>query len=221
MGQPAQVHVPGLDVVQQTAWRRDHNVDAARQRLDLVSMAYAAEYHRLKQFQMAGVAFHLIADLDRQLARRGEDQRAWLASPLNLFGGQRVEDGQGESGGLAGAGLGDAQHVAPFHQRRNGLRLDRGRRFIVARFQRAQDGLSEAERLERQVSQRKVLRRLRAALAFAGAVRPRRRAQPGRTMVDWVASPGHLKAIQLRNERLRGGGVWASHAPHRAISQQF
>ena len=42
-------------------------------------------------------------------------------------GGQAVQDRQGEGGGLAGAGLGDAQQVAAGHDARDGLRLDRGR----------------------------------------------------------------------------------------------
>ena len=38
---------------------------------------------------------------------------------------QAVQQGQGESRRLAGAGLGDAQQVAPFEQRRDGLALNR------------------------------------------------------------------------------------------------
>ena len=42
-----------------------------------------------------------------------------------------MEDGKREGGGLAGAGLGDADQVAPGHQYGNCLRLD-GRRLGVA-----------------------------------------------------------------------------------------
>ncbi len=41
--------------------------------------------------------------------------------------------GSVKDGGLAGPGLGTAQHVAAHQHRRNGLRLDR-RRFAITRF---------------------------------------------------------------------------------------
>jgi len=44
---------------------------------------------------------------------------------------QHFDHGQGEAGGFAGAGLGDADQVAPFQHDRNALRLN-GRRRGVA-----------------------------------------------------------------------------------------
>jgi len=42
-----------------------------------------------------------------------------------------VQDGQGEGGGLAGAGLGDAQEVAPFGDRGDGFGLDGSGGFVT------------------------------------------------------------------------------------------
>ena len=43
-----------------------------------------------------------------------------------MVGCEVMENGKGEGGCLAGAGLGDADEVAARHDRGNGLRLDRG-----------------------------------------------------------------------------------------------
>ena len=59
-----------------------------------------------------------------------------------------MEDRQGEGGGLAGAGLGDAQQVAAGQDRGNGQGLDRGGLGIALFGQRLQQGLGEAEGFE-------------------------------------------------------------------------
>ena len=83
-------------------------------------------------------------DLRCEFARRFQDQRARHAgagAPLFKLRQHR----QDESGGLAGAGLGDAENVASGERQRNGLRLD-GRRGGVARgFDGAQHFFAEAE----------------------------------------------------------------------------
>jgi hypothetical protein len=61
------------------------------------------------------VGLERLGDLAGQLARRAEHQHAAAAARRTAgAGGQAVQDGQGEGGGLAGAGLGDAQDVAAF-----------------------------------------------------------------------------------------------------------
>ena len=67
----------------------------------------------------------LSCHLGGELARRLEDQRARHARPGAAAFEQR-QHRQHEGGGLAGAGLGDAEHVAPCEDVRNGLLLDRG-----------------------------------------------------------------------------------------------
>ncbi len=56
-----------------------------------------------------------------------------------------MQDRQGEGGGLAGAGLGDAQQVAAGEHAGDGLRLDRGGRGVAFGGQRLEERLGEAE----------------------------------------------------------------------------
>jgi hypothetical protein len=62
-------------------------------------------------------------DLFSQFAGGGQDQCPHAASRV---GEQALQDRQDEGGRLAGAGLGDAQEIAPGQDRWNGLLLDRG-----------------------------------------------------------------------------------------------
>ena len=69
-------------------------------------------------------SFEVLEDLRRQLARRRQHQRARRAArPVD----QLVQDRQQERGGLAAAGHGAGEHVAPLQRRRDGVGLD-GRR---------------------------------------------------------------------------------------------
>ena len=56
-----------------------------------------------------------------------------------------MQDRQGKGGGLAGAGLGDAQQVAAGHHARNGLRLDRGGVRVAFVSEGLEQGLGEAK----------------------------------------------------------------------------
>ena len=113
------------DQVEQAARTGDDDLGAAAQRFDLGRLAHAA---------IDGDAAHLhalaqrdarLGDLFGQLARGRHDQHAHLAQ--RTFG-QPLQDGQHEGRGLAGAGLSQAQHIAPLQDDGNGLLLDgRGR----------------------------------------------------------------------------------------------
>ena len=59
--------------------------------------------------------------------------------------GEALQDRQRERGGLAGAGLGDAEQVAAREHEGNRLRLDRRGRLVVLGGQRLQKGSGEAE----------------------------------------------------------------------------
>ena len=61
---------------------------------------------------------------------------------------QQVDRGEHERGGLAGAGLRDAEQVAPFEHQRDRVALDRGRGFVILGGERVEDRLRQAERLE-------------------------------------------------------------------------
>ncbi len=77
---------------------------------------------------VAGIGGEVVADLLGQFARRRQDQPAHrFRLGLGAHLQEVVRHRQAERGGLAGAGLGDAHHVAPRERVRNGLLLDRGR----------------------------------------------------------------------------------------------
>ena len=61
---------------------------------------------------------------------------------------QAVQDRQREGGGLAGAGLGDAEHVAAGQCDGDGLGLDGRGREVILFFERTRDGIGEAEILK-------------------------------------------------------------------------
>ena len=85
-------------------------------------------------------------DLRGQLARRRQDQGAAAAARGRLtVGGQAMEDGQGEGGGLAGSGLGDAQQILAGHHAGNGLGLDRGGGLVALVGKGLEQALVEAE----------------------------------------------------------------------------
>ncbi|MEY9224853.1 hypothetical protein ABH974_005276 [Bradyrhizobium ottawaense] len=97
-------------MVEQAAGGGDQHVDAARQFGILVAEGNAADQKRDVEFLAGAVAVEVFLDLGRELAGRLEDQRARHARP----GPALLEDGehrQHEGRGLAGAGLGDAEHV--------------------------------------------------------------------------------------------------------------
>jgi hypothetical protein len=60
-----------------------------------------------------------------------------------------MHDRQGEGGGLAGAGLGDAEEIAASHHVRDGLGLDRGGVGVAFAFEGLEEGCVEIEFSER------------------------------------------------------------------------
>ena len=76
-----------------------------------------------------------LADLLGQLARGGDHEHERALPALGMA--QAVERGQREGRGLAGAGLGGGDEVAPFERERDGLLLDGRGRFVA----QARDGL--------------------------------------------------------------------------------
>ena len=96
--------------------------------------------------QMAAVSAEAVEDLAGQLARRAEHQdAAALAHRRPRAGGEPMQDRQRECGGLAGPGLGDADHVAARHDGRNCLRLDRSRGEVLFLGECACDGVVKSE----------------------------------------------------------------------------
>ncbi len=82
-------------------------------RHDLRMLADAAEDHRQAHAVVVAIDLQAVADLQRELARRRQDERARRARlELRAVEAQPLQQRQAERGGLAGAGLGDAEHVA-------------------------------------------------------------------------------------------------------------
>ena len=141
-----QVDIALGDVVEQPAGRGHQDVDAAGQRLGLRPMPDAAEHDGHGEAEIPAVGAEAFGDLGRKLAGGAQHQHAAaLAHWRAPIGRQAMDDGQRERGGLAGAGLGDAEEVAPGQRDRDGLRLDGGRRLVAFALQRLQDRRSEAE----------------------------------------------------------------------------
>ena len=85
---------------------------------------------------------HILLDLTRQLAGRGQDQAPGDA-PRAVQ--ESLEQRQDECGRLAGAGLGQAQNVASFETERNRLGLDRTRGFEASLAKRRREGGDRGE----------------------------------------------------------------------------
>ena len=110
-------------MIEQAARRGDQHVDAAVEPLQLVVERDAADQQRQAQLVIDPVLLEALRHLGGQLACRGQDERARHARP-RPSGLQPCQHGQHEARGLAGARLGDAEHVASGHGDRDGLDLD-------------------------------------------------------------------------------------------------
>ena len=135
-----------LEVIDQASRRGDEDVEAASQRLDLLAVLHAAEHHRHLEAKVFAIGAEAVSDLGRQLAGGRQDQSAAAPTRRRAWVGlQEVEDGEGKGGGLAGAGLSDAQKVAAGHDAGNGLRLDRRGDRVTFGGQSQEERLGEAK----------------------------------------------------------------------------
>jgi hypothetical protein len=98
----------------------------------------------VKAGHLAGVALEGLGHLDGELAGGGEDEHLRVA----LVDVDLVEGGQGEGGGLAGAGLGLAQDVVAGKEVRDAGGLDGRRGFVADLGQGGKDGRLEIELVE-------------------------------------------------------------------------
>ena len=135
--------------IDQAAGRGDEHIDAAGEILLVAADRGAAEHGGDLEMREPGVVARAGGDLAGKLARRGEDQHAARTWTWPLVGGnQPVDRRQHEGRGLAGAGLGDAEQVAPGENSGDCLRLDRRRAVIALQRQRLNDGLRQPEIFE-------------------------------------------------------------------------
>ena len=128
-------------VILDAARRSDHGVHAAAQLLQLkVHPGAAVDGQHVEPFEVAGVLLHGLRDLDRELARRREDEQLRLGA-LQV---DAAEQRQRERGRLAGAGLRLAEQVAALEQRRDRGLLDRRRRLVAYGAHGREHGVAQA-----------------------------------------------------------------------------
>ena len=164
-----------LDEVEQAAGRGDEDVDAGFHRGDLRVLVDAAEDERMAQAQVLAIGPEALIDLDRELARRRQDQRLRAArAGVALADGELVQQRQAEGRRLAGAGLGDAEQILAFEKTRDGLELDRRGIEIFLGFEHAQKRLGKAEGVKRSGIHKKSFQRPRARAANGPRAQKRR-----------------------------------------------
>ncbi len=148
-----QVHAALLHVIEQAARRGNEDLHAAAQLLGLRVHVDTAEHDRAAQRRVLRVLGDVVVDLVGQLARGREDQRPHRVARRRGAGvgfrQQVLDDRQREAGGLAGAGLRRAHHVAAADHHGNRSGLDRCGPGITALGQGPQDIRVQAESVER------------------------------------------------------------------------
>ena len=132
-----QVNALLLDVVEQSSWRGDENLDAAAHNRQLLLDVHAAVDDGRAQVRVLAVRAEGFLDLHREFAGWREDQRAHRVPRRRMVRvrhrRQFLQDRQGEAGGLAGAGLGAAHDILAGENDGDRLHLDR-RRCRIAGF---------------------------------------------------------------------------------------
>lgn len=123
----AEIHVLLFDVVQQAAGSRHQYFATTAQCFLLRTNIHAAKHHGRPQRRLLAVALDAFVHLVGQFTRGREDQRTHRMARGRRAGvrqrHQPVQDGQRERGRLAGACLGGAHDIAPFHHDGDGLGL--------------------------------------------------------------------------------------------------
>ena len=130
--------------IEQAARRGDDHVGAARDLGLLIAERDAADQKRKVQLVVDAVFAERLFDLGGELARRLKNEGARHAG-AGAAALQHRQHRQGERGGLAGAGLGDAQDIAALQRVGNGLFLDWRRRVVARRFDGFEHFLAQAE----------------------------------------------------------------------------
>ena len=124
--------------------RRDQHVDAARELGVLIVERNAADDQRDVELVIGAVFDEALLDLRREFAGRLENERARHAGAgAALF--QHGQHRQRERRRLAGAGLRDAEHVAPGEHVGDGLFLDGGGSFVTSRRNGGENFFGQAE----------------------------------------------------------------------------
>ena len=117
---------------------------------DLRAFADAAVAGGDREAGVARIGVHVLGDLDDQFAGRGQDQATDHSAVGAGLGAQQLGDErEGESGGLTGTGLGDADDVGSLQDNRDGRRLNGCRHRVPLVGHGLQDGGIKAESIKR------------------------------------------------------------------------
>src|SRR5690606_33720222 len=140
-----EVEAAAVEVVEQAAGRGDDDVHAAPERLELrPDPDTAVDGEAVERGLLAGGPDGL-RDLERELARRGDDERADGPGAGARRADEPVEQREDERGGLTGAGLGAADEVAAFGRGGDRRGLDGGGGGITGGADAVEDGFREPE----------------------------------------------------------------------------
>jgi hypothetical protein len=131
----AQIQRALAGVVQQAAGGGDQDVHAAAQFFNLRAHANAAEHHHRGEVGVFAIGANAFFDLRREFAGGGHDQGAHGVDAAAVgqarLSRQALQQGQRESRGFAGAGLGAAEQVNALEHGGDRLGLD-GRGGVIA-----------------------------------------------------------------------------------------
>jgi len=133
-----------LEMVEQPARGRNEDVDAAGELGILVVERDPADQQRDVELLPGAVLFETFLNLRGKFARRFEDERA-RHSGARAAVLEPGEHRQREGGGLAGAGLRNAEHVAASEHVRYGLLLDGRGGGVAGRLYRGENFFGQAE----------------------------------------------------------------------------
>ena len=145
---PLSNSLPRSIMVEQTAGRRDQHVHAAHELAVLVAERDAADDQRDVELVVGAIFGKTLLDLRREFARRLEDESARHAGA----GAALLQHGQHrqhERRRLAGAGLRDAEHVAPGEHVADGLILDGSGSFVTGGRNGGENFFGQAEMRKR------------------------------------------------------------------------
>src|SRR5262245_52991117 len=173
---------PALEMIEQPAGRGDENVDATRELGILVVERDPADHQRDVELLAGAVFLEAFLNLRGELARRLEDEGA-RHSRARAAMLEHGEHRQREGRGLAGAGLGDAEHVAAREHVRYRLLLNGSGGGVAGRLYRGENFVGQAElRKRHETSNHRTVRSL--AAPDDGTTTNVARKTDGRTVAD-------------------------------------
>ena len=116
-------------MIEDSTRRADDDVDAPFERLQLAEDRLAAVHGDDLDTELAAVLEDRLGHLHRQLARRHEDEGG--GGRTTAPDRQRVQQREGEGGGLSGAGRRLPDEIATFDEVGDGFPLHRRRLFVA------------------------------------------------------------------------------------------